>query len=566
MPIVFILLRRPPRRRRRQRQQRPCYQGTHCSCTTQHYTHTMRQVSARDTRTWICACFLVVSVGYVKQQKFIHDSLQQHHHSDPAWSRRTMMMPTTTTTANPDPFMTTKSTTVSSLSSRRIPRTVNEQIGPQPPQQQQEQQQGLVSTNKKRLDDKASQYTAVTAAQRRRRRRRRPQNHGQQQLSQNHTCSIGNNNTLSFPQSPSFIIIGAQKSGTSALAALLKMHPDIVGPGQDSTKPFELHFFDWMVPKREVRLERMKEMGLTSEDELFCHYSKQYSSNFDLRRRHDNVNNTATTNNKDENHVTSLASSSSSSSSPPLLSFEKTPSYLFHGYYLPEIVLKVCPWKPKLVALLRNPVDRAVSQYQMDRHHGGSNTKQKSFEDLINEEVAAMKSFGLTNAPLLNEWDPFHDNKKDDNGKSPYDFSLPPLTEHQVDVGHRKLFRRVFLSNYLQRGMYAVQLRKWQQSFGPSHLFVAKYEELYGTNIQHEFDGLTDFLGVDPMTVPAEAYDERVGRTKPLAGKTRLYLQRLFEPYNDLLCDVLHCKSRPVWSDIVGIRNGEILVLKTRLG
>ena len=37
---------------------------------------------------------------------------------------------------------------------------------------------------------------------------------------------------------------------------------------------------------------------------------------------------------------------------------EKTPSYMLLGN-LPQVIDAVCPWKPKILAILRNPVDRA---------------------------------------------------------------------------------------------------------------------------------------------------------------------------------------------------------------
>merc|ERR1740139_1873503 len=54
----------------------------------------------------------------------------------------------------------------------------------------------------------------------------------------NYTC-IGSSGPMTYPEVPGFIIVGAQKSGTSALRHILGSHPNIITNGR-----LEAHYFD----------------------------------------------------------------------------------------------------------------------------------------------------------------------------------------------------------------------------------------------------------------------------------------------------------------------------------
>lgn len=310
-----------------------------------------------------------------------------------------------------------------------------------------------------------------------------------------HSCRL-HNQTLFFPEIPSFIIIGAQKAGSSALADNLKRHPSIVGSNSQHFK--ELHFLDWFIPKKEKRDEKQEEMKV-SEDELWCYYRQKYARNFDVE----------------------LLTQNSS-----LLAFDKSPSYLFHGYYLPEVLKKVCPWNPKLLAILRDPIDRAWSHFNMavqtDRTKKLWNA---TFEQVLDLELESLRKLKLSDAPSLSDdtWDATR-------------FLIPNNSQADIDAAHKKHFRQIFQGNYLQRGMYAVQLRKWKEAYG-ANLLVVRYEHLYGPNRQNVYNTILDHIGVArvPLPVVEEKHWSRQSYRRTLSNRTRDYLRLFFEPYNRLL-------------------------------
>ncbi|HXE80307.1 MAG TPA: sulfotransferase domain-containing protein [Vicinamibacterales bacterium] len=123
---------------------------------------------------------------------------------------------------------------------------------------------------------------------------------------------------------PTFLIVGAQKAGTTSLADLLRRHPRI---GMASTK--EVHYFD-----------RQRDYGL-----------RWYTSRF--RRVADRP-----------------------------VRFEATPNYMYAPVALPRMA-RVLPDTVRFVAILRDPVDRAYSHYWHSRRVGAITV---SFEEALRLE------------------------------------------------------------------------------------------------------------------------------------------------------------------------------------
>jgi hypothetical protein len=122
---------------------------------------------------------------------------------------------------------------------------------------------------------------------------------------------------------PSFLVIGAQKAGTTALYAYLRWHPGITGPSWKEVSFFDRHWW---------RGERW------------------YRGHFPLR-------------------------------AGGRLVGEASPSYLFHPL-APERVRSLVP-DVKLVALVRDPVARAYSHYQ---HELALGREPLSFEEALAAE------------------------------------------------------------------------------------------------------------------------------------------------------------------------------------
>jgi hypothetical protein len=240
---------------------------------------------------------------------------------------------------------------------------------------------------------------------------------------------------------PDFLILGAQKAGTTALYAYLREHPQITGPSWK-----EVSFFD-------------------------RHYSRGeawYRGNFPntLRARGGIVG-------------------------------EASPSYLFHPL-APERVAAMVP-DAKLVALVRNPVDRAFSHYQ---HEVALGREPLSFEDALDAEDERLQGEGERMAA-----DPGY-------------FSHPWWNY-----------------TYRARGRYAEQLDRWLAAFPREQLLVMPSEELLGEPEQAH-GRVLEFLGAAPHRL--EAYPRVFERQyEPMRPETRLRLAAEFAEPNGQLYELL---------------------------
>lgn len=121
---------------------------------------------------------------------------------------------------------------------------------------------------------------------------------------------------------PDFLIIGAQKGGTTSLFSYLRQHPGTALPERK-----EIHFFD-----------------------------KQYQKGAAWYYNHFPA----------ENKITG----------------EATPYYLYHPYAA-ERIANICP-DLKLIVLLRNPIDRAYAHFYMEKNR--NREPLPTFEEAIKAE------------------------------------------------------------------------------------------------------------------------------------------------------------------------------------
>ena len=141
---------------------------------------------------------------------------------------------------------------------------------------------------------------------------------------------------------PNFLVIGAEKSATTWLYNRLKEHPEIFIP---ETK--EIHFFN------------------------------KYDSNFNNKDIYD------------ENNLEYYTNFFRNASQEKAIG-EVTPMYLCDPY-APKRIKKILP-KVKLIAILRNPIDRAYSHYWMAKSKGHTNL---SFKDIIRSKEDKFIKRGL---------------------------------------------------------------------------------------------------------------------------------------------------------------------------
>ena len=239
---------------------------------------------------------------------------------------------------------------------------------------------------------------------------------------------------------PDFLILGAQKAGTTALYAYLRRHPAITGPRWKEVSYFDRHY-------RRGRA--------------------WYRGNFPVRW-----------------------------SSRGLVG-EASPSYLFHPL-APERAAALVP-DAKLIAILRNPVERAYSHYQ---HEVSFGREPLSFEQALEREEERMAG---------------------------------ELERMRADAAY---FSHAWWNyTYLARGHYAEQLERWHAAFPPEQLLVLSNEEL-SAQPAASYARVLGFLGAEPYEL--DAYPRIFDRDYPdLRPGTRERLAAHFAGPNRRLYELL---------------------------
>jgi hypothetical protein len=253
---------------------------------------------------------------------------------------------------------------------------------------------------------------------------------------------------------PQILIIGAIKSGTSSLYRWLVQHPQVSPP---ATGRKELRFFD----------------------SAFDRGVPWYRSQFPLLHK--------------------LERGGYPGKVAGARSLDATPNYLFHPL-APARAQGVVP-DAKIVVLLRNPVDRAVSHYAMAVRRGREDLSPETAIESESERIAP--SLAAARA-----------------GASPH----PGFLEYE------------YLS-YVSRGMYAEQLRRWFDHYDRSQMLVLRSEDLFA-DPDSVCRRIVSFLGLQPWSGPSFPV-RNTDRPVPVDIDLRQSLEERFAEPNEELAQLV---------------------------
>lgn len=248
---------------------------------------------------------------------------------------------------------------------------------------------------------------------------------------------------------PDFLIIGTMKGGTTSLYNYLVQHPNVLPAAKK-----EVHFFDWDFQKG---IEHYRSQFPTSiyKNMLQLFYRRAF------------------------------------------ICGEASPYYFFH----PHVARRVAHTIPmvKLIAILRNPVDRAYSHYWYWKR---ANIEHLSFEDALKSEPERLR--GEREKMLADE------------------------TYDSYNYGYY---------SYLARGRYIEQLELWGSYFSREQFLILSSEELYA-NPSKTIGRVADFLNLACWNLKKYSAHNS-GKYSKMAPETREYLQSYFAPFNKRLYEHL---------------------------
>lgn len=248
-------------------------------------------------------------------------------------------------------------------------------------------------------------------------------------------------------QSPHFLIIGTQKGGTSSLYSALRQHPQILKAARK-----EVHFFD----------------------QYYAQGHQWYLEQFPACL-------------------------------PGQITGEASPFYMAHPLAAQRIA-EHCP-DIKLIVLLRNPADRAISHYHQEfrRHH-----------DLLPLQAALDAEVERTSADWVS-----------------------------LAAGELLTSSTAQRFSYRQRGHYAEQLAPFLEKFPRNNIAIYSSEQFF----QQPFNVLPllyHFLGVDPAFRPADLLPRKPGHYGEADQIIRNELLQYYAPLNEQLFALIN--QRFDWS------------------
>lgn len=214
---------------------------------------------------------------------------------------------------------------------------------------------------------------------------------------------------------PDFLIIGAKRGGSTSLYNYVLDHPQV--------QP--------LVPRR----QRLK--GLYFFDVNYAKGERWYRSHFP---------------------TTTTVAALSKRSGKLTVTGESTPYYLYH----PHAARRAAESVPdaKIIALLRNPIDRAYSHY---KERLRQRVETESFADAVQLEPLRLR--GELDRMLADE--------------------------HYRSLPHQ-------MQSYVDQGRYLDGLKRWQAHYGPDQLMVLRSEDLYEEPAK-AVRLVQEFLGLEPV-------------------------------------------------------------------
>ena len=268
---------------------------------------------------------------------------------------------------------------------------------------------------------------------------------------------------IAWNRGPDFLVVGAEKAGTTALFRYLSRHPRLTSSVVKETYFFSPEAFrGWNHNPEYPFYDRLKNEAFDPVPRRWARrwYHEQFPvprpGRFGLR-------------------------------------FEATPGYL----YYPLTPRRIHAYRPgmKLIALLRDPVERAYSAWNMFHRIADPEHVQlretRDFDHAVREELDQIDRIPLT-------------------------------------AGR----------DYVRRGLYHAQLRRYLQYFPGRQLHLVHSRDLRDRT-KETLEGICQFLGVEPMVgddwppVTVGTYDSE------MASETRELLTRFYAPHNEALFNMI---------------------------
>ncbi|KAL3772939.1 hypothetical protein ACHAW5_009630 [Stephanodiscus triporus] len=296
------------------------------------------------------------------------------------------------------------------------------------------------------------------------------------------------------------VIIGAMKGGTQALMATILSHRRMLPAGREHG---ELHFFNTKGMMKNLQDFRWPP---NKHDRVIRRQHLREAFTWILRER----------NFYPKYDITADVNSDK-------LGVHSAPIYLFSGRSVPARLLCVAPWS-KVIAILRNPIDRAFSHYNFVNDQG------TAFEKFIHKDIFLLKETGVLRDWESTDFESFSGSAEEFRAWETYLHRIGPRS----------------LSGPVGRGLYAIQIEIWMDEMKKidktDDFLVLRSEELRedGVGVYHR---VARFLELERLSAIRDVVESEHHVTDYVHGgmSEEMYrsLYELYRPYNKRLYKLL---------------------------
>ena len=318
---------------------------------------------------------------------------------------------------------------------------------------------------------------------------------------------------------PSFMILGAQKAGTTSLYELMMQHPLIVRP-----KRRETHCLDW----------RWKE-NLMGQPPASKQNGQQNGKNTQPKKTY--------TTEQLRQHCHLFYEEAALRLHPSCCTGDSTPSYLLDSRRVIPNLQRVFSWPIHFLVTTRNPLARAESHFAMvTSPHGtpaqlktrGTEWRNQTFQQVVHQELQDMQACGLI---------PYWNTTTGVCDQAVFDAFINTVEENQAWTTYLERHVPLNTGSYgiLARGLYALNLRPWLQAFDPRQFLVLSLEtDLAEDRVRATMERVFEHVGVPSSFELPDVAPQNTRDYEPTMDAALFqYLQRFFAPHEERFQDML---------------------------
>jgi hypothetical protein len=352
---------------------------------------------------------------------------------------------------------------------------------------------------------------------------------------------------------PDAIVLGVQKCGTTALYEYLIQHPEIA----ETRK--EPYFLDEQIDAMLLASYELSKAGRDMMVTMMMNITDDSEEQRLQQNQSDGQDDEADTIDAQQGgiHQSTIRKRYSevlrNSMRHPLRDSGKmfvdfTPNYLFKSNRVAGRISCLVPWV-KLIILLRNPIERTRSQYDMklsytDRKTNSYHKPVPTYAEYIENDVAALHEVGV-----LQDW-------------SVVDFDTYFDSDAMKEAW--RTYENSGLNAPVGMGLYALQIRPYLEL--PNDLLVIKSEDLK-QKAKSTFARVAQFLGINSNNNNNQknspiVFSTKVNSARKVTGideSTEVTLQKVFEPFNRKLADILGEEWDGVWDNGTVTKESKVL-------